>query len=77
MQKIWRENAKASNLPYRDGFQRTGMERQTPTHAEFGEALEFFATLLRLRVFHPMERELPPARQRLGARFAASSAASS
>ena len=58
-------------------FSKEGMERQTPTHAEFGEALEFFATLLRLRVFHPMERELPPARQRLGARFAASSAASS
>ena len=44
-----------------------------PTRAEFGEALEFFATLLRLRVFHPMERDLPPARQRLGARFAVSS----
>ena len=46
---------------------------RNPTPAEFGEALEFFATLLRLRVFHPMERELPPARQRLAARFAGSS----
>ena len=46
---------------------------RNPTPAEFGEALDFFATLLRLRVFHPMERELPPARQRLAARFAGSS----